>query len=183
MWRGAASAQQQPDRGEDEHLLHHLDTEELLHHFDVEELVHHLDVVELRVHLDVEELRHDELLRLDEQLHHLDIEELRHDELLRLDEQLPHDATNPDATNPNCSASTNSSTMTNILRESMPLVSFGERTFSSNCTLSSNGCRCTVSWNVALSSEHGPKTPAYASKQWSKKSSGIYISSNDSAHK
>ena len=45
MWRGAASAQQQPDRGEDEHLLHHLDTEELLHH---------LDVVELRVHLDVQ---------------------------------------------------------------------------------------------------------------------------------
>ena len=54
MWRGAASAQQQPDRGEDEHLLHHLDTEELLHHLDVEELVHHLDVVELRVHLDVQ---------------------------------------------------------------------------------------------------------------------------------
>ena len=48
-----------PDRGEHEHLVHHLD---------VEELVHHLDVVELRLHLDVEELRHDELLRLDEQL-------------------------------------------------------------------------------------------------------------------
>ena len=45
MWRGAASAQQQPDRGEDEHLLHHLDTEELLHH---------LDVVELRIHIDVQ---------------------------------------------------------------------------------------------------------------------------------
>merc|ERR1719494_665454 len=27
-----------------------------------------------------------------------------------------------------------------------------------------------------------PKNPAYASKQWSKKSSGIYISSNDSEH-
>ena len=54
MWRSAASAQQQPDRGEDEHLLHHLDTEELLHHLDVEELVHHLDIVELRVHLDVQ---------------------------------------------------------------------------------------------------------------------------------
>ena len=38
--------------------------------------------------------------------------------------------------------------------------------------------------NVALSSEHQPKTPAYASKQKSKKvSSGIYISSNNSAHK
>ena len=36
---------------------------------------------------------------------------------------------------------------------------------------------------VALSNVHQPKTPAYASKQWSKKSSGIYISSNDSAHK
>ena len=42
MWRGAASAQQ-PDRGEDKHLLHHLDREELLHHLDVEELLHHLD--------------------------------------------------------------------------------------------------------------------------------------------
>ena len=37
--------QQQPDRGEHEHLVHHLD---------VEELVHHLDVVELRLHLDVQ---------------------------------------------------------------------------------------------------------------------------------
>ena len=46
MWRSAASVQQQPDRGEHEHLVHHLD---------VEELVHHLDVVELRLHLDVEE--------------------------------------------------------------------------------------------------------------------------------
>ena len=44
-----------PDRGEHEHLVHHLDVEELVHH--------------------------------------LDVEELRHDELLRLDEQLPHDAT------------------------------------------------------------------------------------------
>ena len=44
MWRDAASAQQQPDRGEDEHLLHHLDTEKLVHHLDVEELCLHLDV-------------------------------------------------------------------------------------------------------------------------------------------
>ena len=37
--------------------------------------------------------------------------------------------------------------------------------------------------HVALSSVHQPKTPAYASKQKSKKfSSGIYISSNNSAH-
>merc|ERR1719370_816602 len=56
---GAASAQQQPDRGEHEHLVHHLDVEELVHHLDVGELVHHLDV---------EELGHDELLRFDEQL-------------------------------------------------------------------------------------------------------------------
>ena len=33
-WRGAASAQQ-PDRGGDEHLLHHLVVEELVHHLDV----------------------------------------------------------------------------------------------------------------------------------------------------
>ena len=44
MWRGAASAQQQPDRGEHEHLVHHLDVEELVHHLDVEELRLHLDV-------------------------------------------------------------------------------------------------------------------------------------------
>ena len=37
---------------------------------------------------------------------------------------------------------------------------------------------------VALSSEHQPKTPAYASTQWSRKiSSGIYISMEDSEHK
>ena len=54
MWRGAASAQQQPDRGEHEHLVHHLDVEELVHHLDVGELVHHLDVEELRLHLDVQ---------------------------------------------------------------------------------------------------------------------------------
>ena len=59
MWRGAASAQQQPDRGEHEHLVHHLDVEEQLHHLDIEELLHHLDV---------EELGHDELLRFYEQL-------------------------------------------------------------------------------------------------------------------
>ena len=57
MWRSAASAQQQPDRGEHEHLVHHLDVEELVHHLDVgavnsghhlavEELVHHLDVAD-----------------------------------------------------------------------------------------------------------------------------------------
>ena len=38
MWRSAASVQQQPDRGEHEHLVHHLDVEELVHHLDVEEL-------------------------------------------------------------------------------------------------------------------------------------------------
>ena len=43
MWRDAASAQQQPDRGEHEHLVRHLDVEELVHHLDVEELLHHLD--------------------------------------------------------------------------------------------------------------------------------------------
>ena len=36
--------------------------------------------------------------------------------------------------------------------------------------------------SVALSSEHQPKTPAYASKQKSKKSSGIYISSKQILH-
>ena len=37
--------------------------------------------------------------------------------------------------------------------------------------------------SVALSSEHGPQTPAYASTQCSKEvSSGIYISEEDSAH-
>ena len=57
MWRGAASAQQQPDRGEHEHLVHHLDVEELVHHLDVgavnsghhlavEELVHHLNAAD-----------------------------------------------------------------------------------------------------------------------------------------
>ena len=102
MWRGAASAQQQPDRGEDVHLLHHLDTEEL---------------------------RRDEpeLPRLDEQLHHLDIEELRHDELLRFDEQLRLAVTS--------------------LRDL--LVSQGGHFL----------------FDVALSSEHGPQTPAYASTQ------------------
>jgi len=50
MWRGAASAQQQPDRGEHEHLVHHLDVEELVHHLDGV-LVHHLVVEELRLHL------------------------------------------------------------------------------------------------------------------------------------
>ena len=39
-----------PDRGEYEHLVHHLDIEELDHH------------------LDIEELGHDGLLRFDEQL-------------------------------------------------------------------------------------------------------------------
>ena len=88
MWRGAASAQQQPDRGEHEHLVHHLDVEELVHHLDVgavnsghhlavEELVHHHDTEEILHHLDIEEL-----------LHHLDVEELGHNELLRFDEQL-----------------------------------------------------------------------------------------------
>ena len=38
------------------------------------------------------------------------------------------------------------------------------------------------SLNVALSSVHQPKTPAYASKQSSKKSSGIYISSKQILH-
>ena len=59
------SLRQEPRRDEPE-----------LPRLDVEELVHHLDVEEL--------------------LHHLDVEEFRHDELLRLDEQLPHDATNLD---------------------------------------------------------------------------------------
>ena len=35
---------------------------------------------------------------------------------------------------------------------------------------------------VALPSEHSPQTPAYASTQRSKKSSGIYISPKYSAH-
>ena len=48
MWRSAASAQQQPGRGEHEHLVHHLDVEELVHHLDVEELLHHPNVEELR---------------------------------------------------------------------------------------------------------------------------------------
>jgi len=75
-------------------------------------------------------------------VHHLDVEELGHDELLRFDEQLRLAVTSLRAL----------------------LVLQGGTFFS----------------NVALSSKHGPQTPAYASKQWSKKSSGIYISSNDS---
>ena len=39
-----------PDRGEYEHLVHHLDIEELVHHLDIEELLHHLNVGH---HLDV----------------------------------------------------------------------------------------------------------------------------------
>jgi len=39
-----------PDRGEHEHLVHHLDVEELVHHLDGV-LVHHLVVEELRLHL------------------------------------------------------------------------------------------------------------------------------------
>ena len=39
-----------PDRGEYEHLVHHLDIEELVHHLDIEELLYHLDVGH---HLDV----------------------------------------------------------------------------------------------------------------------------------
>ena len=53
------SLRQEPRRDEPE--LPRLDVEELVHHLDVEELLHHLDV---------EEFRHDELLRLDEQLRH-----------------------------------------------------------------------------------------------------------------
>ena len=45
-----------PDRGEYEHLVHHLDIEELVHHLDIEELLHHLDVghhLDIGHHLDV----------------------------------------------------------------------------------------------------------------------------------
>ena len=81
MWRDAASAQQQPDRGEHEHLVRHLDVEELVHHLDVEELLHHLD----------EQLPHD-ATNLDDSSYSLRQEPRRDEpELPRLDEQLRHD--------------------------------------------------------------------------------------------
>ena len=71
MWRDAASAQQQPDRGEHEHLVRHLDVEELLHHLD-EQLPHDATNLDDSSYSLRQEPRRDEpeLPRLDEQLHH-----------------------------------------------------------------------------------------------------------------